>query len=233
MQITEIPFKGIQPGEDAKILSLKDKPGNGWSGLQVLPVGLTLFGCRQAAYSLSNYGAIRFGDKYFIADKVLPLGLDEFESDNIVVPWGEQQKLNSCGTAVDVFVQDGSLVFNCKTTNKFNTREVYQYQVRFPLARPNIVQVHYYHCVSGYDTFVGAVNQAGDDFISWPALKQNQPYMKKALEIDTSPTAVAPSQDFPPATEPTEEPVNPPSVNQDSISRIIISGENLKYEVMK
>ena len=103
-------------------------------------------------------------------DKEVPDSMDMVEGGNLLIPWrGNHRYL--------------ILVIDYKTKDKYNS-EIYMYQMQFPLVERNVVEFHYYHCVSGYNTVVGVANTV-DDIVSWD-IKPNQPYMKKALRIDTS-----------------------------------------------
>lgn len=182
MEIKEIEFVGRTL--PSSFISLKSKPGLGWSGLTKLPQPVVLFGKKHGIYSLNQDGMIRFSERYSVDDKVVPISIDDIVSDFILIPWGQSQRLNTCGTEVAFFLQNGTLVWDFKTKDRYSLKEVYSYRVEIPLSEHNIVRFYYYHCVSQYDTWVGVVNKSGVDTIDWP-IKPTQPYMKKALEINT------------------------------------------------
>ena len=186
MNISEIEFDGIRkPNKD--VTSLKSKPGRSWSALTVPSSAFYMFENLISSYQLSHYGAIRINNKsMFYADVDIPASIDAVDSSFILIPWGHPQILNTCGTYVDLFTANNILVFDFRTRDQFNKNLVYQYQVQFPFTKKNIVEFHYYHCISGFSTVVGAVAER-DNNVSWD-IKENQPYMKKALRINTTNT---------------------------------------------
>ena len=149
---------------------------------------IKLFGETVDSFSMNWYGALRiynssFNRSIWSKDKDIPESMDFTEAGNLLVPWGQAQTLNTCGTVVNMFLERSRLIIEYKTRDKYNG-SIYMYQVQFPLKESNIVEYHYYHCVSGYTTIVGAVDN-GENTASWD-IKEAQPYMKKALRIDTS-----------------------------------------------
>ena len=218
MKAIEIPFKSLRLTADA--VSIKNMAGMGWSRHQQLPVPLRLWGTQISHFQLSAYGALRFWDSFIYEDAAIPASMIEAEAKPLVIPWGTLQRLSTCGTRVDMFVSNQRLVFDFETVNKLNTNEKYFYQVQIPLNERDIIEFHYYHCVSGYDTVVGIAGL--DDFFDWP-LKPVQNYSRKAIRFDVSKSADAPD-DKPPfaygpidGSEPSsdEPPVDKPPVTPD------------------
>ena len=204
MNITEIPFAGIR-NTDPDTIHMKTYPGRSWGRLTKPLQAVKLFGAELESFTMNSYGAIRLKGSWG-KDKEVPQSMDLVEDGLLLIPWGQPQILNSCGTLVDMFVANDRLVIDYKTKDKYNS-EQYMYQMQFPLSEPNIVEFHYYHCVSGYNTVVGVANTV-DDVVSWN-VKPNQPYMKKALRIDTTPEAKPYQQPTSPNGKPFNTPFGP------------------------
>ena len=100
----------------------------------------------------------------------------------MLIPWGEPQRLMACGAGVQMWYEGSKVYIKYVTKNPLNLRMKYMYHVILDAKKPDIIQVHYYHCLSGYNTFVGAVLDP-TDYDNWP-IKENTPYMKKALEFN-------------------------------------------------
>ena len=211
MHIKEIPFESIRP--TGKTLELSQKPGQGWSAPIQFPARIYQFGGQVQHFSLSEYGAIRCvphrPDKTAYRDGELPASLNDIKGGWIIVPWGEPQILMTCGTVVQMFVANGRVVIDFKTRSVYG-RLIYQYQVHFPIKKPNEFEVHYYNCFSGHNTIVGAVAEPGN-IANW-RIKPEQPYMKKALWFKTrpksqeapDPDSIEPDPPFPPSPTPPE-----------------------------
>ncbi len=194
MKVKEIEFIGrIKPKEVVKL-----DVSNGWSAPTKLPVPIRFNNVLCTHFNMSEYGAIRFTQAtgnyhYWSEDKKLPSGIAETDKGFMVVPWGEPMRLRGCGVSVEMWEDNGTIVIEYKTKSTYDSKRVYMFRVEFPVREHNVVRVYYYHCVSGYDTYVGAVLKP-DDFVSWP-MKENQPYMKKALEFTCSSEVEAPSRE--------------------------------------
>lgn len=209
MKIIETDYNYIKVPEDA--VSLGARPGLGWSGPIAFPTPVRINGHVVSYFNLSSYGAIRFAEAkngvydYLAKDTSLPESIFKTDDGYMLVPWGEVQRLRSCGVDVVIFQVGNIICINYKTKSPYGGHRNFMYQVQFDLNQPNQISVHYYHCVSGYNTFVGVVLEP-DDYADWQ-LKPNQPYMKKALRFFTD--SDTPDVSFKP--EPPQKPLGPPS----------------------
>lgn len=208
MKIIETDYNYIPVPKDAT--SLGALPGRGWSVPIAFPTPVRINGNIVAYFNLSEYGAIRFSEAkdgeygYLPEDAHLPSSIYETDNGYMLVPWGELQRLKTCGVDVKMW-QTGSIIcINYKTKSTSDGR-IFLYQVQFDVTKPNQITVHYYHCVSGYNTFVGAVLET-DDYVDWD-IKPNTPYMKKALRFFIP----GKSQIKPITPEPPQKPMGPPS----------------------
>lgn len=211
-EIVEIPFAGIRSA-GKEVSQMKNMPGISWSAKIVPPTRLTMFNKLVGSFQLSRYGAISFG-KNLVRDNSIPKMLEELQAPNIIIPWGEPQLIGPCGTNLYMFIHNDRLVIDIESRDRFSDA-MYQYQYQFPLDQPNIVEVHYYHCVAGYKTIAGMIGDIGE-VQNWKIIAR-QPYMKKAIRFDTAPGAhvdptepVIPPGPFNPDPPPDPEP-KPPS----------------------
>ncbi len=187
MKMKEIPFKGRRVPEDAKDLNYLTS-GISWSGLIELPEPIWFNGRLCSYCNISPYGAIRFGEArdgrwhFDPSDKYLPEWLDGFKGGYVVVPWGDNIQVRGCGLHIKMWFdkREAAVVFDYLVRNKHNHQK-YMFRVEFPMREKNVCRIYYYHCVSGYNTYLGVVLEP-DDFIG-PDLKPDQPYMKKAVEF--------------------------------------------------
>ena len=184
MQITEIPFKSFRSGKS--FTNLASKLGMGWSAPIKLPEPIRIWKRLCEYIAISDYGAIHFlvqGDdgrtQYLYGDKSLPEDMSDTDGF-ILIPWGEPLRLRGCGTHIKMYQSGSVIVIDIEAKS---SRIKYMYQVQFDLRKSNEIELHYYHCLSGYNTFVGLAEKP-DNYIDWP-LKESQPYHKKALRIDT------------------------------------------------
>ena len=213
MKVREIPFIGRRPNSSA--VTLNGKPGIGWSRPLLLPEPVRFNGNLCSYFNLSHYGAIRLSagkdgsEHYLGGDTTLPEGVDKTASGWLIIPWGENIKLSGCGVHVKMYKADGVIVIDYEVKDADNPRLKYLYRVEFPLREANIIRCYYYHCVSRYNTYVGVVKEP-KDFIEWP-LKENTPYMKKALEFDTSADTEEPKPVEPPVQPTPQPPIEPPT----------------------
>ena len=225
MKATEIPFQSLRPTTGA--VSIKNMAGMGWSRHQQLPVTLRLWSTQVSHFQLSSWGGLRLWDEFLYKDEIIPASLIEAEAKPLIIPWGTLQRLSTCGTRVDMFVSNQRLVFDFETVSKLNTNEKYFYQVQIPLDERNIIEFHYYHCVSGYDTVVGIAGL--DDFCDWP-LKPVQNYSRKAIRFDVSKSSADAPDDKPPfacgpidgGESPSVEPlVEEPIADENSLGKLL------------
>ncbi len=190
MKVKEIPFIGRRRPADIK--SIHNLSNLGWSGPITLPIPIRFNGIICTHCVVSSYGAIRFTQasnsagkwSYWDTDKVLPEDISETEKGWMIIPWGELVKIMGCGVSICLYEQDGNIVFDYDIKSSYDSNRKYTFRVEFSASEANIVRCYYYHCVSGYSTFIGIAKEP-DNVVSWP-LKENVPYMKKALEFDTS-----------------------------------------------
>ena len=181
MQIKEIPFTGSQIPKN--VMNIAPQVGQQWSPPIKLPLPVRIDGKPCLYVNISEYGAIRLAEAkdghytYMSEDGNLPASITEFKDGYCIVPWGELQRLSGCGKSVRIYQRKKVVVIDFVTGSRYN-KERYSYRVEFI---DNKVRMYYYHCVSGYDTYVGMVLDPTDS-IEW-VLKENQPYMKKGLEI--------------------------------------------------
>ena len=159
MKITEIPFKSIRHGAD--VVNLAANIGLGWSAPIKLPEPIRIWKHLCNYIAVSEYGAIHFliqGDdgrtQYIYGDKILPESMQETDGF-ILIPWGEPQSVRGCGTHLRMYQSGAIIVIDFEAKSSHNARLKYQYQVQFDLRNSNELEIHYYHCLSGYNTFVG------------------------------------------------------------------------------
>jgi len=203
MKVKEIIFKGrIKPSQFEE---LNQKPGTGWSSPIQFPQPIRFNGNICTYFNLSSYGAIRLSAgkdgkyHYLGGDTALPEGISKTKSGWIVIPWGENIRLSGCGVSVALYEQNGIVVIDYEVKNA-GTGVKYLYRVEWPLREPNIMRCFYYHCETGFNTYLG-VAMDPEESIEWP-LKENTHYMKKALEFDCSDADVV--------EPPVEPPIDPP-----------------------
>ena len=256
MNIKEIPFAGIRFTKDIKdAVNLKISASRTWSGPIALPEAVRIFGQLCSHFNFSAWGGIRFAEAsgryhWWAQDSTLPQGLDETKKGWLLAPWGELQRLATCGTTFELFQVNSIIVIDFNVKDNMLSRH-YQYQVQFDLRKPNIVQFHYYACKSKWNTFVGAVAEP-DNYINWD-IKENQLYARKALEIDTTPitgeiintdgdNSNSPFGNIPTVTPTTNLPIPPTSsgsmpntdpVETPSLYRTVFEGSGYRVQELK
>ena len=237
MKVREIPFKGIRfTDEITGAQDLRPLVSRTWSGPIQLPEAVRLFGKMCGYFNLSAWGGLRFTEAtgryhYWSEDGALPQDVSDTKKGWLLAPWGELQRLATCGTTIEMFKFGGIIVVDFNVKDDMAVRH-YQYQVQFDLRKPNIVEFHYYNCTSKWNTFVGAVADP-DQFVSWN-MKENQLYARKALQIDTSLEEVAaPVEEAPTNTPfgnvPIKKDEDIPPKNSDKFWRVVYDGHG--YQV--
>ena len=209
MQIKEIPFTGRLAPADAT--DITRKIGRGWSAPIKLPLPIRINGALCQYVNISAYCGIRFaeaknGDYHYMpGDRYLPEDLTNLKDGYLLIPWGELQKF-SCGCSVKLWQVGGIVCISFDTKSQVNDRK-FMYRVEFGAG--STANVYYYHCVSGYDTVVGAALDPTDTEM-WP-IKETRPYMKKALKFTLKKTE---RLEDPPIPTPDNKPFGPqPVVN--------------------
>ena len=184
MKVQETDYNYIKVPKEA--VSIGALPGRGWSVPIEFPVPVRINNHSITHFNLSEYGAIRFSAAktgrytYMAGDRQLPSSIFDTDDGYMIVPWGELQVLKTCGIDVKMFETNGTVVINYETRSAYSDAK-YLYQVQFDVRKPNAIEAHYYHCVTGYTTFIGAVLEP-DNYVDW-GLKEDRPYMKKALRF--------------------------------------------------
>ncbi len=189
MRITESIFKSIRAPQ--QFTELRGVPGISWSAPIKLPTPIRVFGKTCTHITLNKHGVIRFivpkangRNQFLYGDKHLPESIDKAKDGFLFIPWGDLQRLNGCGVSIKLYQVGSVVIIDFMTKCEYNSRLKYMYQVQFDVRQPNIITAHYYHCLSGYNTFIGVVEKP-DTFAEF-GLKENQPYSKKALRFDTN-----------------------------------------------
>ena len=212
MKIEAIPFAGLTAPKDA--VDITQKISLGWSAPIKLPLPVRINGVFCQYVNLSNYGAIRFaeakdGRYHFMGgDSQIPIDMSKIVDGYLLIPWGELQKF-TCGCHVKMWQTGGKVSISFETKSEYGLG-LFIYRVEFSGA--DIIEVHYYHCTTGYETIIGAALAPGQTAV-WPE-KEHFPYMKKALRfyfengipVDTTPAPeqkpMGPVTDNSPTTEP-------------------------------
>ncbi len=186
MEIIESKYNHIDHPKE--YLEIGDKPGLGWSAPIALPMPIRVFGKVCTHITLSEYGAIRFlvpkenGRKQFLyGDKNLPEGIDKVDDGFMLVPWGELQRLRGCGNSTKLYQVGSVIVIDFETKRDYGEQITFQYQIQFDVRQPNIITVHYHSCVSGFNTFIGLVENP-DTFVLFDKIL---PHASVALRFDS------------------------------------------------
>ena len=185
MKVKEIPFVGRSIPTEAQDIS--HMPGGSWSAPIKFPLPVRFNNQLCTTFNLSKYGAIRLSSgkdgtyHYLPGDRSLPASIDQTKDGWMIVPWGDNIRMAGCGITVLMWRDADKVVIDYTVKNQLDPHIKYMFRVEFPTKQPNTVEIHYYHVVSGYNTYVGVV-MAPDNFCEW-TLKETQPYSKKALRF--------------------------------------------------
>ena len=134
----------------------------------------------------------------------------------LIIPFGEQMAMRTCGTKAKIWTEPDRTVLNVVAKNAF-TQDLIAFQVHF-LFNNGLVEVHYTKATTGNQTVIGACG-APDDYTEW-GCGAYESLSRTAIIIDTAPT-VDEAVVTPPAFPPPQGPVKPPNTPIEPLEPII------------
>ena len=104
------------------------------------------------------------------------------EDGYLIVPFGEQLVMRTCGTLAKLWTLEDRTVISVIAKNAF-TRKLVIFQVHF-FYNTEIIEVHYKKAMTGHQTVIGACGEQ-DDYLEW-GCNAYEELGGTAIRIDTS-----------------------------------------------
>ena len=187
MEISAIKFNGKPAPKSVENLAMD--VGFSYTMPFPLPKPVRFFGKEFDFFEVGMRGQLRLGKwENELVDN--PLSMSDFKFGNILVPVGERLTTRACSAYIYMWMEHDVIYLSFKLKDEHTKKMIYTWQVQFPLYQPNVVEFHYHHVQTGFNTLVGVRGPGPKDILEYFDFDPDHAYSRTALRFDTTPSAI-------------------------------------------